>query len=834
VTSASSVGFALCLIVACLLCGDGSAVAFGADQGVGGKDWELPTAYFRDNGFRGEVVLNGFWAGRLQGGSQGFSRARVPDDGEYARTPREYYRDFTLPRGWEKRRVTLEIGGFTLDGGVTLDGRPMLAVPRGMRFLEVELPIKQTPEATYRLGVTTGEINGDVWLRSSPRSAAVISDSFLTTSYRQREVRVRLAGSASAGSQLRAVVHIYSDLAAQQLVKTVAADQPIVADGTGRWQTDLSSPWPDAKLWSRWHPNLYWYAADLVDGSGAVVDKLLPRSFGFREVWLADGQLHLNGVPLNCTSDSWPVSLGGGNVIREQAEVVVANAKKIGFTWGWQFHLEGDTFFDVTDRQGILVMRNAGRIMKNIYHPDVSEAEAAARAAEIARVVRHWRERPSLVLWWSDAPYSTGDTLYSSLVGKVSDPWNYFPENNNPEEARRAHLLFKRAADLITSLDPTRPVVTQSSPYSPVEGCTRYLCYNLDLQEREEFFDYWARSGRPKALWISEFGVPFQSFYFIRREAHQMPDGRGHLPTVYVEAAARLFGDQVYLEVPDETLKLWPQMQYMTALDHIPSPVFQRLVGEQMSGIWRSWRTYGLSAAAHFVLVDGFMPVTNEDPLQRYGVSEVADARRPGYSRVVAPEEAHASPLLGFDEVLPAGKAYLRSVSPLLAYLGGPDTHFTSKDHLYYAGAPVRKAVIVLNDYDDPAVVDGQWQLLDSKGQVVLSGPVKGTVEPGQRALTQFPIEFPAPAVAQRTDYTLTLDLKANLPGTLDDQFAITVFPPHQAKPLPFAGTIWRLNVSYDRSGDHRHFEWNDEMERFLEAAGVQSRLVLSKVDYAP
>ena len=819
----SPVGFAAVLLAVFFLWGAGGAAEAG--QNVGGKDWELPAAYLRDNGFRGEVVLNGYWAGRAQGESQGFARVRVPDAGESARTPREYYRDFTLPSGWEKRRVTLEIGGFSLDGAVTLDGRPILQVPRDMRFLEVELPIKQTPEAAYRLGVTTGEISGDVWLRSSPRSAAVIDDSFLTTSYRQREVRVRLAGSASAGSQLRAVVHIYADPEAQQLVKTVVGDQPVIADAAGRWQADLSAAWSDAKLWSRWHPNLYWYTVGLTDESGEVVDELLPRSFGFREVWLADGQLYLNGSPVNATSDSWPVALGGNNVMREQAEVVVANAKKIGFTWGWQFHLEGDTFLDVTDRQGMLVMRNAGKLMKSIYHPDVSEAEAAASAADIVRAVRHWREHPSIILWWSDAPYSTGDTLYSGLVGKVSDPWNYFPENNNPEEARRAHLMFKRAADLISSLDPTRPVVTQGSPYTDVEGCTRYLCYNLDLQEREEFFDYWFRSGRPKALWISEFGVPFQSFYFIRRQAHQMPDSGVPLPTIYVEAAARLFGDQVYFDVPDDILKLWPQTEYMTALDHIPSPVFQRLVAEQVSAIWRSWRSYGLSAAAHFVLVDGFMPVMNDDPVERYGVNEDADARRPGYSRVVAPQESHASPLLGFDQILPAGTAYLRSVSPLLAYLGGPDTHFTNKDHLYYAGAPVRKEVIVLNDYDDPAEVDGQWQLLDRGGKVVLSGPVKGTVGPGQRALTQFPIEFPAPVVAERTDYTLTVNLKANLPGTLDDRFAITVFPPHRPKPLSFGGAVWQLSVSYDRSGDHRHFDWNDETERFLKAAGVQSRL---------
>ncbi len=80
--------------------------------------------------------------------------------------------------------------------------------------------------------------------------------------------------------------------------------------------------------------------------------------------------------------------------------------------------------------------------------------------------------------------------------------------------------------------------------------------------------------------------------------------------------------------------------------------------------------------------------------------------------------------------------------------------------------------------------------------------------------------------MSERTDYTLTIKLTANLPGTLEDRFAITVFPEHRPKPLSFAGAIWRLNASYDRSDEHKHFEWNDETERFLQAAGVQSQVV--------
>lgn len=838
----------LCVALVISIGGKGYSVVPGSDDevsgAVGGKDWELPSAYLRDNGYRGEVVLNGFWAARAVGDSGNFVKVRVPDgnrgfeeeEEQNQKKTREFYREFRLPEGWESRRLQLETGGFMRAGEVLLDGRPIAQVPKGARFLEMELPITPEGGATYRLGITTTSITGDAWLRSLPKGGVLIEDSFLSTSYRQREVRIRLAGSAPGGADLRATVRIYSDPRCENLVKTFASEQPISSDASGHWQADLSAPWPDARLWSRWHPNLYYYTVELANGSGEIMDKLLPRSFGFREVWLASGQLYMNDIPINATSDSWPAALGGGNVMPEQAEAVVANAKKIGFTWAWHDPLEGDAFFDVTDRHGMLVMRSAGGLMKeeDYFNPDVPEADVATRAADIARVVRHWREHPSLVLWWSDAPYSANDSLYSRLVGKVSDPWNYFPENANPEKSRRAHLVFKQAADLISSLDPTRPVMTQAGPYTEVEGLTRYLCYNLDLQEREEFFDYWARSGRPKAVWITEFGVPFQSFYFIRKYAHQLPDAQKNLPTIYVEAAARLFGDQVYLDVPDDTLKQWPQTQYMTNWDHIPSPVFQRLVSEQVSSIWRAWRTYGVTAAAHYVLVDGFMPIQNQPPAPRYHLSDNIDPRRPGYSRVVFPRNAHASPMLGVDKILPAGEAYLRNISPVLAYIGGGDGRFTNKDHLYYAGAQVRKAAIVLNDYDDPALVDGQWQLLDASEKAVLCGPIKGTIKAGERALTDFPITFTAPVVTKRTDYTLTIRLTANLPGTVEDRFAITVFPTHKPRPLSFAGKIWRMDVSYDRSDEHKHFEWNKETEEFLKAAGVESQLVPGLKQFGP
>jgi hypothetical protein len=362
-------------------------------------------------------------------------------------------------------------------------------------------------------------------------------------------------------------------------------------------------------------------------------------------------------------------------------------------------------------------------------------------------------------------------------------------------------------------------VATANSTYSDVERVTRYLCDNLDLQEEEEFFDYWFRSGSNKAIWVSEFGVPFQGHDFLRVIDHQM----NHVapwPEIYVERAARQFGDSVYLDMPDDQLKHWPQMWYM---DHRFTSTYQRLYAESIYRTWRAWRTYGISASAHHIADDCFKLQSNQTPEQRYGVKDASDPRRPGLSRAVS---ASDFPMLGEDTMMPAGKAYLHGVSPLLAYIGGADTHFTSEDHLYYAGASVRKAIIVVNDYDDPAHITGEWRLVAGDGRIVTSGNVNGTVKAGNRALVDFPISFTAPEVSQRTDYQLTLSLKANLPGALEDSFAITVFPRHKKTPFIFPGKIWRINISDDRTHETQHFFINQENDAFMEAAGMSSQLV--------
>lgn len=781
------------------------------------KDWILPEKYTRDNGFRGKTVLNAFWGRRKEGDTRNYIKYRTPEP--QARNPKEvyeYYREFSIPPKWRGRNLFLEIGGFATQAAVFIDGKEIIRIPRNRHYIKLPLPNK-TDKNPYQLKIETGAIYDDIYLLSRPKTNENIEETFMITSFREKAAKVKLCGCGNPGGKYFPEVKIYEDANCKNLVKTICSEKP-VASFNGKWQAELFSPWDSPSLWSLWHPNLYYYTVELKNEAGEIKDKTLPRPFGFREVWIENGRFILNGNPVTVVGEAWESAIGYENVMREPIKKYLLNLKKMGITGG--FRVRSDQIFELGDEVGMLFQPEIGSVVKlNIWDPKsgLTAMGGDENLEEISRRVKRWREHPSILLWSSNTSYSL-NTMHPLFAGQNSLPWNFFPANRNVARAKKAQLMFKKLVDMVAELDPTRVVGTSSSPFSPVEGTTRYLCDNLDVQEREEFFDYWFRSDRPKAIWVHEFGTPFQGHFYLRRIDHQMPH-TGLWPKILLENAARQFGEKSYLLESDKELAHWGKRSYN---EDITCKAMQKVMTENMYRIWRSWRTYGINASAHHLLNShGFLKTKISDN-ERYGIIE-SDPRRPGLSKFVP---RHWFPMLGIDKMLPAGEAYLKAVNPLLAYIGGADSNFNNKDHLYYSGAMVKKAAIVVNDWDQNAKLNGIWELLNENGKTMAKGNLKGDVKSGRRALTEFPIEFRAPAVDKRTDFTIRIKMSANLPGSLEDAFPITVFPEHKTPNIKFKGNIWRLNISDDCTHETKHFIWNKENLDLLKGAGIKSKLI--------
>ncbi|MDR1284166.1 MAG: hypothetical protein LBK99_25620 [Opitutaceae bacterium] len=640
-----------------------------------------------------------------------------------------------------------------------------------------------------------------------------VTDSFLRTSWRDNYVRIDLAGAAAPGRELTV---------SARLVETPDAAQPVRAftpvavraDTTGAWKTTLRTPLEGLKPWNRQFPHLYHYIVE-VSGPGSSLALVQPaRRVGLREVWIEDGRFVLNGNPVTIVDDVWRLALP-----KDHDGIVLAmrQAKAMGFSGA---RLSDPAHLRAADEVGIAAIANIGSFVRlNIWDPasGLTRMDGDENREQVARRIRDLREHPSVIAWSSAAPYSLA-SMHPEYTGQYFNTWEYFPLNRFAGPPRQGQEIFRELVDLAATIDPTRSVASHNGPCSPIQVATLYLCDNLDLQEREEFWDVWFRSGPGrKAVWPSEVGMPFAGHQFIRYVDHQMPQG-GLWPKIHTENLARLIGDEAYTIEDDANFANWLRLNFYPMMKW---PATQRLTSINVAGIWRAYRTYGVNVSAHHVL--------NENAFGRI------------------PEKINGQPWQGLtrhfpnaavDEITPAARAYLDAVTPVLGYIGGPDTRFTNKDHLFFSGAPVRKAYIVVNDLDEPVAIDARWRLRDSSGAVVMEGQLRGNVPAGRRALTDFPIEFAAPAVAARATFTLEVSPSSVTPQSakLDDTFAITIFPKHRVpgSTKKFPGAIWTLNISDDLTHESPHFFINRDNQALLRAAGIEARLVagLNEFEY--
>ena len=130
-----------------------------------------------------------------------------------------------------------------------------------------------------------------------------------------------------------------------------------------------------------------------------------------------------------------------------------------------------------------------------------------------------------------------------------------------------------------------------------------------------------------------------------------------------------------------------------------------------------------------------------------------------------------------------AAQALIRNNMPLLAYVGGKPSAFTSKDHNFFPGDTVEKQIIVINNSRQTVRCDYSWSL-------ALPEPVLGrgqaSVETGQQA--RVPLNFILPAQTQPGRYDLKATVKFSNGETQEDAFAIDVLP--QPAPLQTASKI--------------------------------------------
>jgi len=441
-----------------------------------------------------------------------------------------YTKKFTVPAEWEGQTVQLELEGVYMNAVVSVNNQPVTLHPYGYTSFIVDLTpylvygeenvinvtANNTAQPNSRWYSGTG-IYRHVWLRLAGPVYIRPWGVFVTTPVVDAEasavqVQTELEGvSSRKGAVLRSTI---LDGRGEHVVQVETA---------ARWaevqQTLLVK---DARLWSIEAPNLYTLVSEvLVDGS--LVDTET-TTFGIRTITVdAKNGLRLNGEPLKLKGgcihhDHGPL---GAAAFDRAEERKVELLKSAGYNSLRSAHNPpSPALLEACDRLGFLVMDetfDAWTMAKtpNDYHLNFKEWWQR----DTESMVRRDRNHPCVFAW------SIGNEIPEGIGSPAGVEW------------------VERQADLVRSLDPTRPVASGllGDVFAMLEADTAEMgfnsFFNLPPVPEELEKDRWAMATAPFCEHLDVVGYNYQCNRYG-------PDGR-KFPNRVI-AGTETWGDMIY------------------------------------------------------------------------------------------------------------------------------------------------------------------------------------------------------------------------------------------------------------------------------------------------
>ncbi len=742
-----------------------------------------------------------------------------------------YERTIRIPESWTGRSVILDFAWVSTDAKVYVDGAEagkvewpagqvditpfvmpgkdavltvfVAAVPEAgelVQFMETfDRQVSKSQAVLHSRGLT-----GDVTLIGRPKGAH-IGDLFVKTSWRERRVAVEAELVDVPEDGEVAVAAVMLDESGKQERRFTATASVRKA---ALQVVEVSWPWDDPRLWDLDAPNLYTcrFSAD-----GAGVKDEYAQEFGFREFWIEGRYYKLNGLPIRlrpCLAESARFAK-----TETEADAWLAAVRAQGFNFSEQwpenaaersvwFPVGNETLARRADRKGFLLSGVAMHLNNDIMKwdkPGVKEGYERRMAADL----RRQRNHPSYIMWGTSGNFfGNKEDMDPRHVGRTG----YFDTDKG---WRRNADRGTEGIAMIKKVDPTRPVFTHQGAYvGDLHTCNLYL--NLTpLQEREDYLSDWATKGELPYFAV-EFEMPINLTFRRSRSGHSNADQSEPWVT---EFCAGSLGREAYALEEDsyrkgiiEGLKkpgdldpktpdnLWRQRQPVIH----EQAAFQKLLAKDIQGVWRSWRTWGLSG--------GMLPWNSGHAFKNEsaGDEEVAlPPFQPGARGLYLAKDRRGSlePMRAPSQtILPAGKAFKENNSDLLAWIAGPPESFTSKDHSFTSGRMIAKQAALLND----SRVEKTFELaiqVSVAGKECFSFQKKGQIKPGETLFV--PFEFAAPEKIKEVSLPRKADgvikLSAVIGGkSLEDSFRFRVFRPSSKS------SVSRTVIALDQKGDTR------------------------------
>lgn len=399
------------------------------------------------------------------------------------RNPRGIYRKrVTLPAGWQDRKVTLRLMGYSsavyvrVNGkavGYGEDGRlpnefdltPALTTnnqPLATAF-DLELEVLKHCDGTYLEDQDFWRLNGlfrSVMLVSEPKDGLF-----------DFTVKTRVAGTVGSVSVQATDVEGHALPVTWRLFGTNGDE---LSYGTGADEVQV----PKVQLWSGAKPNLYRVR---VQYAGEEYE----RRFGFRTVSIDGNVLKLNGerVVFHGVNRHEMSPTGGYTVTREEMKKDIELLKKFNINAVRTSHYPNDPqWYDLCDENGILLVSEANVECHGSGHPNGTNTlsdRPSWEKAFVERSVRHvsvLRDHPSILIW------SLGN------------------ESGFGENTRIAYRTVK-------AMDATRPVQYEGAlcPYWKKDWTREGTDITCPMYEKPAAIDAFLAKGHPRPYILCEF-----------------------------------------------------------------------------------------------------------------------------------------------------------------------------------------------------------------------------------------------------------------------------------------------------------------------------------------
>ena len=724
-----------------------------------------------------------------------------------------YQREIEIPRAWAGQQIKLSADYVNSLAAVFIDGKPVgkIFFPAGeidlssvcrpgekhvLSLLVSALPLKDVMLA-YRDTATGKQVKGsvprrglcgDVYLVATSKASTLI-DVKLETSVRQGQVAIT-AMPKNLAESARYILRARISDGGKEI--TQFTSKPFGSSDLKDGRIFTSANWKPDRLWDINTPqNQYDVQVSLEDASGKVLDTFWPVRFGYREFWIDGRDFYLNGTRIFLSAvpiDSAQIGVASDTYAAVKETLLRLKRIGINFVYTHNYdcqpgsHLSFEELLRAADDVGILVSFSQPHFSQYDWQQSDSDKNNGY-AAHAAFYVRVAENHPSVVMY-SMSHNATGynDDMNPDMIDGIHDPRDQWADRNSK--------MALRAQAIVNHLDPGRIVYHHAGGNIGAMHTVNFYPNFAPIQELSDWFGHWATVG-VKPLFLCEYGAPFTWDWTMYRGWYQgkREFGSAAVPWEFclAEWDAQFLGDRAFAISDAEKANLrwenkqfaagrvWHRWDYPTQVGSAKFEDRNQIMGDYIADNWRAYRTWGVSGISpweyemFWTLKPGVdhsrkqLPV-DWDNLQRPGLSpDYIDQR---FEQIDTAYE--------YDDWVPtaAGKAVLRNNQPVLAYIAGKATAFTSKDHYFLPGQTVEKQLILINNSRQTQTFECDWSFQLPQP---ISGHQRAVVETGQQA--RIPLKFELPATLAPGAYELRATVRFGDGQEQKDTFTIQVLP---------------------------------------------------------